>query len=108
VRRLRLAAGAAALRWAIADAGVGPARQAADDAVVLREGKRVMHLRISRADRLGEPRVLGIGRLLDLLELALLVLGKRLRGFQLHPRRPGQPVVAALERLIPTCARVPG
>jgi len=36
-----------------------------------------VHLRVSRADRLGEPRVLGIERLLDLLELALLVLGKR-------------------------------
>jgi len=34
-------------------------------------------LRISRSHRLGESRVLGVERLLDLLELTLLVLGKR-------------------------------
>jgi hypothetical protein len=36
-----------------------------------------VHLRIGCSHRLGEPRVFGIERLLDLIELALLVLGKR-------------------------------
>jgi hypothetical protein len=36
-----------------------------------------VHARIARTDGVGEARILGIKRLLDLLELTLLVLRKR-------------------------------
>jgi hypothetical protein len=36
-----------------------------------------VHSRVAGAHRAGEPRVLGIERLLNLLELALLVLRER-------------------------------
>ena len=37
----------------------------------------VVHARIARADGVGEPRIIGVERLLNLLELALLVLRER-------------------------------
>src|SRR5262249_55805432 len=43
----------------------------------LEDSAPVMHSRVACAHAAGEPRVLGIERLLDLLELALLVLRER-------------------------------